>query len=461
MADGKLTFFKNCDPMFLASLFRRFDERKDFVSILMNFFSFGYSVKKALWISQPKYVSYAVKYYPYPFNKSSSSSDDAYLVMRSLNHLRRIGIRKLLDGRCIYVIFDGEEYLVKSNIDYRIAERSHTREFVITDGFIKSLIAELGFSEIVYKFYSQLGLVGGSRVPYRILPVCGVAGIGRNFIASTRLVVGKNYQKHVYPCIEKHYNNKFPSVIGLKVFVEFCLVKKEMGQYMVIVEDEKKGEVVYLKKKCFNGQSFSHSLTVNLEKWVGNHDLICRVIANDFDGAVRCEFKHKVAFFDSSTYSGYDFFHDNQCECEEPPYLESASKLLAKKFQDFCSVSNLQSPSLQAVIVPIEMEPVFERDLKYGDCACDMKFDEYKHSALVHNVYCPVHGKIPVRLSEILTLYRPDSMRDRGVFSADVVRILFSHTEAGEVIGPGFITYDINRDGVSVFFRDREFKIPW
>jgi len=321
--DGKNTTIFNCNLDFLASLLRRFDEMRISFDSNLRRYSFGKAVRKTYYISQPKYVSHAIKYFPKPYTSDAPYySEECYKVYRIMQHFRDHGVRKLLSGLCVYVADKGDGQRVYSSVDPDYCIKHHEKKFRETFLLVSSLIQECGISCTVNQYFKSVGLLGGTKAFALWIPLTGVVGRAINFEASTNLAIGNNYQPEYYPVMFKHFFHSYFKVIEVKVFVATEVLEETEypKQYVIVVYDDAKQKILSLKTIKINGPKYSCGTVLRFHKYENESSgsrLHCTVMCQDFPGVIRVEFMHRVAFSESPFFPEEDFeFKPFNCVCE-------------------------------------------------------------------------------------------------------------------------------------------------
>jgi len=301
------------DLNFLNTLMKRFDKGKDRLLRLLEHYSFGKAVRKAFWIGQPKYVRLAIQYFAKPFEgRVTGNSEQAGYIMRVLEHLKRLGIRKLKTGFLLYGRNVDGVYLVSTTKDLNYALANHERDFKITISTINSVIVECGLSISCSDYYKNSGLLGGGQVEeikYRLVPYVLP---GESAIFRITNVMGYEYDAKYMTCYERHSGVCDSYVSGVEIKINLKKIHRDDLNFYMFIVDEEKQVMTDVFRRTIKGQDYSFTFRFKAER-AGMKSYY--ISFDHFVGAVHLEAFHKVKYSEIQ-----------QCDCRDVEGFGQARK---------------------------------------------------------------------------------------------------------------------------------------
>jgi len=303
-------------------LFRRFSELQESLVRELSQTSFIKAVKKIFHIKQAKYLRFAIKYFPKPYvGKNMNYGLSLERVTRFISHLKEIGIKKLIDGRCIYVVFLDGRYIVKtSNAD--IAYLNHDKTFQVTVDLVQQLTVLLEEKIEVIDYFRSIGLPGGGKIAH-VKRFIAHEGVRRGTNSDYHIPVNRSlgFYSEDQSCYNRHladYGGAKPYYCLLKVYAES--ISENNGNVSLSVFHPYYGYEELLDCSQFDKTRFHHSYKINLRKYT--LDEICSIEIHlhfdSFFGASTVVPYYDIFFYDM--YKGYgpedDYkFKSFNCDC--------------------------------------------------------------------------------------------------------------------------------------------------
>jgi len=333
----------NIDSKFLITLFRRFSERRESLVRELSKLPFIKAVKKVFKIKQAKYLRYAIKYFPNPYQGVNFDYGTSLeRITKFIFHLKTIGIRKVLDGRCMYVtIVDNVQKIKLSTCD--VASLNHSRDFKVDVDFVQQLIVLLGEKIEVLDYFSRIGLNGGGKYvghTKRYNMHCGIRR-GTNSFYYVPLMRALSFYMTDFNCYNEHltrFGGCLPLFLTIKVVAES--ISDNNGNVRVSLFDIHYPDEYFIDCSAFTKKRYYHIYKINLRgysvaKFARSY---IKIHFDPFDGASYISPQLDVFFYDPARNvpgENYTEFSDLTCSCEKiDPLIFKANTLMLSSFYD-------------------------------------------------------------------------------------------------------------------------------
>jgi len=266
MSDG-LVSQKKLDSKFLITLFRRFSERIESLVRAVLEMPFIKAVKKVFQIKQAKYLRFAIKYFSKPFLRPQIDYGKSLeRVSRFIFHLKDVGIKKLIDGKCLYVsLLDGQYGIRVASPEKAYA--NHDRSFKVTVELVQQLTMIIGEKIEVFDYFRSIGLPGGGKVAH-VKKYIAHEGVRRGTSSDYNIPIVRSmsFYSEDRACYERHhafYGCSKPIFCTLKVIAQS--MSENNGMVLLSLYDPVYKREELLNSFHFNKTRYYHTFKINLK----------------------------------------------------------------------------------------------------------------------------------------------------------------------------------------------------